>query len=123
MQIHSSSQHMNNNLMFHNRSLNCLNLGINIPLLINIPTLKSFLIFFVLTLHQKWLSYFVSIFLHLAMMAIWIINKGEFKENITIKSGWNARSIFNPKCIIIQFSQLQGGMGGKRHCLDGIPRH
>jgi hypothetical protein len=36
-------------------------------------------------------------------MAIWIINNEEFKENITIKSGWNARSIFNPKCIIIQF--------------------
>jgi hypothetical protein len=36
-------------------------------------------------------------------MAIWIINKGKFKENITIKSGWNAKSIFNPKCIIINF--------------------
>ncbi len=72
--------------------------------------------FVVLTLHQKWPSYFVSInSLHLARMATWIINKGEFKENITIKCGWNARSIFNPKCIIIQLSQLQGGMEGKRH--------
>ncbi len=32
--------------------------------------------------------------LHLTRMAIWIINKGEVKENITIKSGWNAKNIF-----------------------------
>jgi hypothetical protein len=27
-------------------------------------------------------------------MAIWIINQGEFKENIIIKNGWNASNIF-----------------------------
>jgi hypothetical protein len=53
-------------------------------------------------------------------MAIWIMNTREFKENITIKSGWNVRSILNPKCIVIQFFQLQGGMGGKRLCLKAI---
>jgi len=53
-------------------------------------------------------------------MAISIINTGEFKANITTKSGWNVRSILNPKCIVIQFFQLQGGMGGKRHYLKAI---
>jgi hypothetical protein len=53
-------------------------------------------------------------------MAIWIINKGKFKEDITIKSGWNVRNIFNPKCITIQLSQLQGGMEGKKHCLKAF---
>ncbi len=38
------------------------------------------------------------------------------KVSYTIKSGWNVRNILNPKCIKIQFSQLQGGMEGKKHC-------
>jgi hypothetical protein len=48
-------------------------------------------------------------------MAVWIINMGEFKKNITIKNGWNARNILNMECIVIQFFQLQGVVGGKRH--------
>jgi hypothetical protein len=49
-------------------------------------------------------------------MAIWIINMGELKKNITIKNGWNERNILNMERIVIQFFQLQGIMGGKIHC-------
>ncbi len=52
----------------------------------------------------------------LVTMAIWIINMGELKKNITIKNGWNERNILNMERIVIQFFQLQGIMGGKIHC-------
>ncbi len=103
-------------MMFRNNSLNCLNLGIGIP----------FLIIFQLTSLYWNHSWCLSSWpctkngCHLTKMAIWIINKGEFKEDITIKSGWNVRNIFNPKCIIIQISQFQGGMEGKRHYLKAF---
>ncbi len=103
-------------MMFQNNSLKCLNLEIDIPFLIifQLPSLYWN--------HSWYLSSWpcTKNGCHLAKMAIWIINKGEFKENITIKSGWNARSIFNPKCIIIQFFQLQDGMKGKTHCLKAF---
>jgi hypothetical protein len=46
--------------------------------------------------------------------------QGGVPEKIKIKNGWNPRNIFNAKCIIIQFSQLQGGMEGKRHFLKAF---
>ncbi len=58
--------------------------------------------------------------LHLVIMVVWIINMKEFKNNITIKNGWNVRNIFDMECIVIQFFQLQGVMGGKRHCFQAI---
>jgi hypothetical protein len=34
--------------------------------------------------------------LHITKMAMWIINEGEFKDNINIKCRYNARNILNP---------------------------
>jgi hypothetical protein len=57
---------------------------------------------------------------HLTIMAIQIFNLWEFKKNIPIKCCWNARNIFNAKCIIDDLSQLGGGMGGKKKKLETI---
>jgi hypothetical protein len=53
--------------------------------------------------------------LHLTKMAIWIINRWEFKKDIPIKCCYNARNIFDAECIVVDLSQLGGGMGGKKH--------
>jgi hypothetical protein len=45
--------------------------------------------------------------LHLTIVTIRINKRGQFKQNITMKCGWNARNNFNTKIIIVQISQLE----------------
>jgi hypothetical protein len=44
--------------------------------------------------------------------------RGEFKKNITIKCGQNARNNLNTNTMIIKISQLGVGMPDKGHCLE-----
>jgi hypothetical protein len=55
--------------------------------------------------------------LHLAKLIV-EINKGEFKQNITIRCGWNVMNIFNVKFIIVQLFQFRTNMRSKSHCLE-----
>jgi hypothetical protein len=53
---------------------------------------------------------------HLPKVTVKTNNRGEFKQNITIKCGQNATNIFYAKVIIVQISQLRASMRNKRHC-------
>ncbi len=49
--------------------------------------------------------------LHLLIMTARTNNGGEFKQNITIKCGWNATNNLNGKLIIVQIFQFGASMG------------
>jgi hypothetical protein len=51
--------------------------------------------------------------LHLPKVIVESNNRGEFKQNITIKCGWNVTNIFNAKLIIVQIFKLKVNMHGK----------
>jgi hypothetical protein len=51
--------------------------------------------------------------LHLPRVTIKTHNVGEFKQNITIKSGQNVMNIFNAKVIIVQIFQFKASMHNK----------
>jgi hypothetical protein len=59
---------------------------------------------------------FLVHFLHLTTVTVESNKRGEFKQNITIKCGQNARNSLNTKIIIVQISQLRAGMYDKGHC-------
>jgi hypothetical protein len=58
--------------------------------------------------------------LHLIRMTVKTNKRGEFKQNITIKCGRNARNNLNTKTIIVQISQLGASMRDKGHCLETL---
>jgi hypothetical protein len=51
--------------------------------------------------------------LHVLKVTIYTNNKGEFKQNISIRCGQNAMNIINAKLIIVQIFQLRTNMRDK----------
>ncbi len=74
----------------------------------------------ILTLQHAWPSWSLSIPYICLEMNTRLTNGGDFKQNITIKCGWNATKILNAKVIIVQIFQFRTNMCNKWHSLEII---
>jgi hypothetical protein len=75
--------------------------------------LKSFFMLIIFNLAPHMAIMFLVHSLHLPKVTVETNNRGEFKINITNKSGQNAINIMNEKVIIVQIFQLGTSMRDK----------